>query len=332
MATATLELVNPYSKLGLKRRPTYNEIINLIDENETITGNLTDRTATFYKASPEGSFFDGTDAMELLKEQQNRIFQRQMQDLLLRQNVRTNGGTFNLQRHLQSANTTEAQPAEVQPDRDMLSAQVQADLQRRQQQLQDRQQQTGQATQTFLQRTTSLPVIGGMLSSLRSGARSVGGTPSGTQHFDLPSNDPPEVISSATSEGEMLTARTNPEDVIKNALQSKRPEADEGLINSVSQVLVKYSQFTPEQIVRDFNSFNILNQIYRALHRSGFISADVLDKYQDITNRITQEGGGRKRANLLRELAEHYKRNVYDEYISREVSRGSGERREASQA
>ena len=40
MATATLELINPYSKLGLKRRPTYNEIINLIDENETITGQL----------------------------------------------------------------------------------------------------------------------------------------------------------------------------------------------------------------------------------------------------------------------------------------------------
>ena len=94
MATATLELINPYSKLGLKRRPTYDEIINLINENETITGQLPDRTATLYKASPEGSFFDGTDALELLKEQQNRILQRQMQDLLLRQTVRSNGGTF----------------------------------------------------------------------------------------------------------------------------------------------------------------------------------------------------------------------------------------------
>ena len=81
MATAKLENINAFSHLGLKRRPTYDEVINLIDENETITGNLPDRTATFYKASPEGSFFDGTDAMELLKEQQNRIFQRQMQDL-----------------------------------------------------------------------------------------------------------------------------------------------------------------------------------------------------------------------------------------------------------
>ena len=239
MATATLELVNPFSKLGLKRRPTYNEIVNLIDENETITGNLPDRTATFYKASPEGSFFDGTDAMELLKEQQGRILQRQMQDLLLRQNVRANGGTFHLERHMQSANAMEAQPAEVQPDRDMLSAQVQADLERRQQQLRNREQQTGQATQSFLQRTTSLPVIGGMLSSLRrEGARSVGGTPQyrNAQHFDLPSNDPPEVISSATSEGEMLSARTNSGDEIKNALQSKRPEANEALINRIPYI------------------------------------------------------------------------------------------------
>ena len=56
--TAVLENINPYQRYGLRRRPTYDEIINLIDENETITGKLPDRTATFYKASPEGSFFD----------------------------------------------------------------------------------------------------------------------------------------------------------------------------------------------------------------------------------------------------------------------------------
>ena len=94
MATATLELVNPYSKLGLKRRPTYNEILNLIDENETITGKLPDRTATFYKASPEGSFFDGSDHLEILKEQQNRILERDMRGILMRQNARVNGRTL----------------------------------------------------------------------------------------------------------------------------------------------------------------------------------------------------------------------------------------------
>ena len=315
MATATLELVNPYSKYGFKRRPTYDEIIGLINENETITGQLPDRTATLYKASPEGSFFDGTDALELLKEQQSRILQRQMQDLLLRQTVRSNGRTFNLERHRQSASGTSSS-TEVEPDRDMLSAQVQADLAQRQQQLRDRQQQTGQASQSFLQRTTSLPIISGMMSSLRgSGA---GGSAGSAQHFDLTTNDPPpEVISSATSEAEMMTARTNPEDTIKNALQSKRPDASEGLITGTTDVLMNYINLTPEQIATNFSNFAILNRIYRTLSRGGFISEDVLNEYQTIANAITMEGGGRKRASLLRQLADHYKQNVYDEYINK---------------
>ena len=49
MATATLELVNPYSKYGFKRRPTYNEIIGLINENEIITGQLPDPQLPYIK-------------------------------------------------------------------------------------------------------------------------------------------------------------------------------------------------------------------------------------------------------------------------------------------
>ena len=320
MATATLENVNKFDYLGLRRRPTYNEIIGLIKENETLTGELPNRDATFFKASNEGSFFDGMDSLEVLKEQQQRILQRQVQDLLLRQTVRQNGGTFHLERHRQSALGTSSS-AEVQPDRDMLSAQVQADLAQRQQQLRDRQQQTGQASQSFLERTTSLPVIGGMLSSLRnSGARSVGGTPMhrNAEHFDLTTNDPPpEVMSSSTSEAEMMTARTNPEDTIRTALQSKRPDASEGLITGIADVLMNYINLTPEQIATNFSNFTILNKIYRTLHRGGFISESVLDEYQTIANKIAMEGGGRKRASLLRELADHYRTHVYDEYINK---------------
>ena len=128
MATATLELVNPYSKYGFKRRPTYNEIIGLINENETITGQLPDRTATLYKASPEGSFFDGTDALELMKEQQNRISQRQLQELLIRQNTTLNGLTYHLERHRQqSSSSSSSTPVSIGEDRGRLSAGLQAD-------------------------------------------------------------------------------------------------------------------------------------------------------------------------------------------------------------
>ena len=63
-----------------------------------ITGKLPDRTATFYKASPEGSFFDGSDALEILKEQQNRTMEREMRDILMRRNARINGTTLNVER------------------------------------------------------------------------------------------------------------------------------------------------------------------------------------------------------------------------------------------
>ena len=50
MATATLENVNKFDYLGLRRRPTYNEIIGLIKENETLTGELPNRDAAFFKS------------------------------------------------------------------------------------------------------------------------------------------------------------------------------------------------------------------------------------------------------------------------------------------
>ena len=173
MATATLELVNPYSKLGLKRRPTYDEIINLINENETITGQLPDRTATLYKASPEGSFFDGTDALELLKEQQNRILQRQMQDLLLRQTVRSNGGTFNLERHRQntpsSSSSSSSTPINVGSDFGTLRvAGMQTELQERARQAMSRQQQTGGAHAEQTSQQSRLPTLDSFLSNITS--------------------------------------------------------------------------------------------------------------------------------------------------------------------
>ena len=99
--TAKLENVNKFSKLGLRRRPTYEEIIGLLDENEKITGKLPNRDATFFRNSNEGSFFDGVEQMEALKDEQERLLLRQMSEVLLRQNVRTAGRTFHVERSRQ---------------------------------------------------------------------------------------------------------------------------------------------------------------------------------------------------------------------------------------
>ena len=331
MATATLELVNPYSKYGFKRRPTYNEIIGLINENETITGQLPDRTATLYKASPEGSFFDGTDALELMKEQQNRISQRQLQELLLKQNTALQGLTYNLERLRQSSSSSSSStPMATGEDRGTLSLGLQADLQQREAQLRDRQQQTGETHRSLLSRATT-PVIDGLFSSLsrqssRIFPRTGQDTPSDVARIfeedispRLRQPQPQQAetfIIGSESEGEMMTARANTEDLILNSLRFNDPNATDGEIKRVSNVLLKYSYLTPEQIAIDFNNFNILNEIYGALNRNGIISDDDMEKYQALTSEISEERKGRKRANLLRKLSEDYKAKVYDKYIN----------------
>ena len=217
--TAVLENVNKFSYLGLRRRPTYDEIIGLIKENDNLTGKLPNRDATFFKASNEGSFFDGLDHLEILKEQQNRILQRQVQDLLLRQSVRANGGTFHLERHRQEqSSSSSSSSTELQPDRETLSVGLQADLQRRQQQLRDRQQQTGEAHRSLISRATT-PILEG-LASLRRFPRTEASTPSEVVRRAVSEEEAPParqqqtetfiIGSSSENEEEMLTAREQP--------------------------------------------------------------------------------------------------------------------------
>ena len=171
MATAVLENVNKFSYLGLRRRPTYDEVVGLIKENETLTGELPNRDATFFKASNEGSFFDGLDSLEVLKEQQQRILQRQMQDLLLRQNVRQNGGTFHVERHRQNtpSSSSSSTPISVGSDFGTLRvAGMQTELQERARQAISRQQQTGGAHAEQTSQQARLPTLDSFLSGITS--------------------------------------------------------------------------------------------------------------------------------------------------------------------
>ena len=120
MATAVID-TNKMNKLGLRRKPTYQEIIGMLDDNDKITGKLPNRDATFFKSSPEGSFFDGSDSMEQLREEQGRLLLRQMSEVLLRQNVRTAGRTFHTERARQLPLTSpvisqQSQPMDVEQE------------------------------------------------------------------------------------------------------------------------------------------------------------------------------------------------------------------------
>ena len=133
--TARSELNNPYAKYGLKRKPTFNEIVGLISENENLLKPFPDRRATQFRNSPQGSFFDGSDHVELLEEQQGRIHDRQIRALLMRRQMQGNGGTFHVQRHqdgVSSGTSLEEFGTAPQTPRDMQGIEHDGEISKRQ--------------------------------------------------------------------------------------------------------------------------------------------------------------------------------------------------------
>ena len=229
MATAVLENVNKFSYLGLRRRPTYNEIIGLIKENETLTGELPNRDATFFKASNEGSFFDGLDSLEVLKEQQQRILQRQMQDLLLRQNVRQNGGTFHVERHRQntpSSSSSSSTPISVGSDFGTLRvAGMQTELQERARQAMSRQQQTGGAHAEQTSQQARLPTLDSFLSGIASPLQRM------IRPLPIPRRQP-ETIDLTTDDVEEAQEQFFPEEM--TTAREEQPKKSSTLMSKIS--------------------------------------------------------------------------------------------------
>ena len=202
--------------------------------------------------------------------------------------------------------------------RETLSAGLQADLQRREARLRDRQQQTGEAQAQELSRQSRLPVLQGFISESLTPIFNMIPSPAGGSVFPvlpIPSRQVDEEEELIPDE-EMMTARASTEELIVNSLRFNNPNATRGEIKTASNELLKYSYLTPEQIATDFNNFNILSEIYGALNRNGIISDDDMDNYQALTGEISNERKGRKTASLLRKLSEDYKAKIYDKYIN----------------
>ena len=123
----------------------------------------------------------------------------------------------------------------------------------------------------------------------------------------------------------MQTARGETTDnTILNSLRFRNPDASETQLNRALSVLSKFKNLQPEQIATSFTSFATLNNIYATLADNGFIDDDVWEEYQEITSNISIERGGRKRAKLLGDLANHYRNNIYDKFINEIANRPSG--------
>ena len=210
-----LEMINPYSKYELKRRPTYDEIAGLIGENETLTGSLPDRRATFLKQVLKVA---SLMAFEVLKEQQNRIQERQMRELLLRHNL--GGGTVHVERMRQQSRDTTPIEAETPRDDNVNNASIQAQLQERARMAQEREQQ-GQAHQSLLSRSATpvIDIIFGGLSRTSSRVGTPMAQPVPQLAIDFTQDNP-----QAEDEVEMMTARE----------EREAPEPKQAVLRTIS--------------------------------------------------------------------------------------------------
>ena len=265
MATATLELINPYAKYGLKRRPTYDEIANLISENETLTGTLPNRDATFFKKTPQGSFFDGTDHLEILKEEQNRILERQMREILLRRDVRNNGGTFSTANASVNSSSIPQTPTEgLSSDGESFrSASIQTQLQDRARRAIEREQQTGEEhRRRFL---PQLPNIFGMSPQTIRGTATPQSIPMSPQTIrgtatpvSLPSPQrqrqvPEEIfIGSSSGEEQPITAREEPPAPVRALPKTRQTISYATNIGSWSEEALRFQLFLRGVDVDDF--------------------------------------------------------------------------------
>ena len=81
------------SSIEFHRRSRYEDVLELVNDNEEALKPLPNRDAVFYKASNQGSYFDGSDHLDKLRVEQNRISERVMRDHMMRQYATDNGLT-----------------------------------------------------------------------------------------------------------------------------------------------------------------------------------------------------------------------------------------------
>ena len=184
--------------------------------------------------------------------------------------------------------------------------------------MRDRQQQPGEAQARGLSSQSRLPVVQGFIRESLTPIFNMIPSPASGSVFPVPPIPSRQVEQEEEliPDEEMLTARASTEELIVNSLRFSNPSATRGEVKRASDVLLKYSSLAPEQIAIDFNNFNILNEIYGALNRNGFISDNEMDEYQALTSEISEERSGRKRASLLRKLSDDYRGKIYDKYVN----------------
>ena len=80
-------------KIQFHRRSRYEDILDLVNDNEDALKPFPNRDAVFYKQSNKGTRFDGKDHLDKLKVQEKQIADRIARELMLRQYASDNNLT-----------------------------------------------------------------------------------------------------------------------------------------------------------------------------------------------------------------------------------------------
>ena len=178
------------------------------------------------------------DSLEILKEQQHRIHERQMRELLMRQNLGNN--TYSIARLQQQRHETTQPEAEVYRDDNLHEASIQTALQERAHQAVSREQQTGEAHRSGFLSGTATPVIERIF-GLTTPKTPTTPAPSLQMPSPLrpvppfPKRQQPQPISIASdveeiSSGEMLTARDN----VKTEAEESQSEPKQAVLRTIT--------------------------------------------------------------------------------------------------
>ena len=153
--------MNKFSYLGSRLVLAYDEIIGLIKDNDKLTGQLSNRDATFFKAQGKsrGILFWWIRCTRSSERTTAKNIAKTIARFIIRTEVRQTGGTCHIERHRQSSTSGTSTPAEILQDRDTLSAGLQVDLIERERRLRDRQQQTGDAHRQEITRQGTMPTL-----------------------------------------------------------------------------------------------------------------------------------------------------------------------------
>ena len=320
--TASLELINPYAKFGLKRRPTYEEIANLIGENEQLTGKLPNRDATFFQASPQGSFFDGSDHLELLKDQEMRILDRQMGEAMMKQESHRNGHTYALHRRNTEAEAPPPQEQQTEPmvQRDtesMQEASLTAQLNEMARKDAEAKQKRNQAFANVLAKGSEA-LINTLGSSkfytkkIQDIARS--STDTGVE-AEVAEQEA-EVVEKAEEEGRTVSNLSPVDAKIYDRLKERHSDETWDVIKPALEILTSVKHRTPREFA---NNTSEMSNVVRNMYDLGLVSEREFDGYYKIIQLLDNAKGKDRKDAIRVDLGKYYGNVIYYRYIAKQA-------------